>query len=208
MATILMHPATPEAQTLPQNVEAEAAMLGAMMIDNRLADDLIDNPELANAMTGYLISRLAPDIRVRRIGPVAEFCDAWTDLSGTVPPAARHPAGDRPAGSGVRVTPRRGNIMGHRAYRDFAAYNEWANGRLYDAAAALDDAQYRADTGAFFGSIHATLNHLLVTDRIWVDRFDSLDCAQPALDTILFEDFSSLRMARVAEDSRLRGFIK
>ena len=28
--------------TLPQNVEAEAAMLGAMMIDNRLADDLID----------------------------------------------------------------------------------------------------------------------------------------------------------------------
>jgi len=98
--------------------------------------------------------------------------------------------------------------MGHRAYRDFAAYNEWANCRLYDAAAALDDAQYRADTGAFFGSIHATLNHLLVTDRIWVDRFDSLDCAQPALDTILFEDFSSLRMARVAEDSRLRGFIK
>ncbi|OYX14517.1 MAG: hypothetical protein B7Z15_03680 [Rhizobiales bacterium 32-66-8] len=37
------------------------------------ADDLIDNPELANAMTGYLISRLAPDIRVRRIGPAAEL---------------------------------------------------------------------------------------------------------------------------------------
>jgi replicative DNA helicase len=45
MATILAHPATPEAQTLPQNVEAEAAMLGAMMIDNRLADDLIDKLE-------------------------------------------------------------------------------------------------------------------------------------------------------------------
>lgn len=45
MATVLIHPATPEAQTLPQNVEAEAAMLGAMMIDNRLADDLIDKLE-------------------------------------------------------------------------------------------------------------------------------------------------------------------
>ena len=30
---------------LPRNVEAEAAMLGAMMIDNRLADDLVDRLE-------------------------------------------------------------------------------------------------------------------------------------------------------------------
>jgi len=30
----------PEAQTLPQNVEAEAALLGALMIDNRLAEDI------------------------------------------------------------------------------------------------------------------------------------------------------------------------
>ncbi|HEX8655225.1 MAG TPA: replicative DNA helicase [Allosphingosinicella sp.] len=30
----------PEAQSLPQNVEAEAALLGALMIDNRLAEDI------------------------------------------------------------------------------------------------------------------------------------------------------------------------
>ncbi|MGJ3646881.1 replicative DNA helicase [Sphingomonas sp. GlSt437] len=35
-------PAESPAPRLPHNVEAEAAMLGAMMIDNRLADDLID----------------------------------------------------------------------------------------------------------------------------------------------------------------------
>ena len=35
----------PEPQQLPRNVEAEAAMLGAMMIDNRLADDLLDRLE-------------------------------------------------------------------------------------------------------------------------------------------------------------------
>ncbi len=34
-----------ESTSLPQNVEAEAAMLGAMMIDNRLADDLLDKLE-------------------------------------------------------------------------------------------------------------------------------------------------------------------
>lgn len=38
----------PEPQQLPRNVEAEAAMLGAMMIDNRLADDLIDRLEPAH----------------------------------------------------------------------------------------------------------------------------------------------------------------
>ncbi len=45
MATIVPLPTTPESTSLPQNVEAEAAMLGAMMIDNRLADDLIDRLE-------------------------------------------------------------------------------------------------------------------------------------------------------------------
>ena len=39
---------TPEPQQLPRNVEAEAAMLGAMMIDNRLADDLLDRLEPAH----------------------------------------------------------------------------------------------------------------------------------------------------------------
>ena len=37
-----------EPQQLPRNVEAEAAMLGAMMIDNRLADDLVDRLEPAH----------------------------------------------------------------------------------------------------------------------------------------------------------------
>src|SRR4028118_1244338 len=30
----------PEAPSLPQNIEAEAALLGALMIDNRLAEDI------------------------------------------------------------------------------------------------------------------------------------------------------------------------
>jgi uncharacterized damage-inducible protein DinB len=56
-------------------------------------------------------------------------------------------------------------------YRMFGRYNAWANGRLYAAAARLSDEQYRADRGAFFKSIHRTLNHLLATDRIWMQRF-------------------------------------
>ncbi|TIO63114.1 MAG: damage-inducible protein DinB, partial [Mesorhizobium sp.] len=49
----------------------------------------------------------------------------------------------------------------------FAAYNQWANTRIYDAAADLSEEELGRDVGAFFGSMLGTLNHLLVTDRVW-----------------------------------------
>ena len=82
-------------------------------------------------------------------------------------------------------------------YRMFARYNEWANGRLYEAAGQLSVEQYRADRGAFFKSVHGTLNHLLVTDRIWMQRFTGEGEAPDRLDAILFETFDELRAARV-----------
>jgi uncharacterized damage-inducible protein DinB len=92
-------------------------------------------------------------------------------------------------------------------YRMFGHYNEWANGRLYDAAAQLSDEQYRADRGAFFKSVHGTLNHLLVTDRIWMQRFTGEGSAPDRLDTILFESFDELRAAREAEDRRITDYV-
>ena len=52
-----------------------------------------------------------------------------------------------------------------------AGYNRWMNEGIYAAAASLTDAQRREDAGAFFGSIHGTLNHLLWGDQIWMSRF-------------------------------------
>ena len=89
----------------------------------------------------------------------------------------------------------------------FAAYNGWANVRIYDHAASLSDADYRADHGAFFKSIHGTLNHLLVTDRIWMARFIGASDASPRLNSILFETLPELRTARDAEDQRIIAFI-
>jgi uncharacterized damage-inducible protein DinB len=88
-----------------------------------------------------------------------------------------------------------------------AAYNGWANRRLYEAAAALSDADYRADRGAFFKSVHGTLNHLLVADRIWMRRFTGEGEAPTKLDAILFEDFGELRDAREAEDARIERYV-
>lgn len=52
-----------------------------------------------------------------------------------------------------------------------ARYNQWMNRKLYAACARLSDAQYREDRGAFFGSVHGTLNHLLFGDTAWMRRF-------------------------------------
>src|SRR5882757_1960571 len=89
-----------------------------------------------------------------------------------------------------------------------AGYNRWANDRLYAAAAALPDADYRADRGAFFKSVHGTLNHLLAADRIWMRRFTGAGDAPGRLDAVLFEDLAELSAARRSEDERILAFVR
>jgi len=88
-----------------------------------------------------------------------------------------------------------------------AAYNTWANARLYDAATALTDFERKRDVKAYFTSLHGTLNHMLVADRIWLRRLTGEGDAPARLDTVLFESFSELREAREAEDKRLMGHV-
>ena len=52
-----------------------------------------------------------------------------------------------------------------------ARYNQWMNERLYAEAATLPEHAVAQDRGAFFGSLLGTLNHLLVADTIWLQRF-------------------------------------
>ncbi len=56
--------------------------------------------------------------------------------------------------------------------RVMARYNAWQNRNLYDAAGGLSDTDRHRDMGAFFGSIHGTLTHLLWGDMMWMSRFD------------------------------------
>ena len=88
-----------------------------------------------------------------------------------------------------------------------ARYNRWANERLYSATEPLSDSDYRADQGAFFKSLHGTLNHLLVADRIWMHRFTGQGVPPKRLDVILHEDFPALSAARAEEDVRIIGYV-
>ena len=92
-------------------------------------------------------------------------------------------------------------------FDELAAYNRWANRRAYDDAASLPDEVRKRPAGLFFGSVHGTLNHLLVTDYIWMRRFTG-DGPQPQrLNQILHEDFAELRTARELEDERISAFV-
>jgi len=92
-------------------------------------------------------------------------------------------------------------------FRQLAAYNHWANMRIYGAAHEMPEQQYRRATGVFFGSLHGTLNHLLLTDRIWLRRLTGTGEHPDRLDAILFDDRRALLRARIAEDARLSDFV-
>lgn len=84
-----------------------------------------------------------------------------------------------------------------------ARFNEWANARLYGAVARLTEEDYRAERGLFFGSIHRTLNHLLVVDRLWTRRIDGEPHGIVSLDMVLHDSLEELSRAREEEDRRL-----
>src|SRR5687767_7377433 len=89
-----------------------------------------------------------------------------------------------------------------------ARYNAWANTRLYEEACAISDESYRKDVGAFFRSLHGTLNHLLVTDRIWMRRFTGEGEHPSKLNAIMFDDLASLEGARRMEDGRIIQYVE
>jgi uncharacterized damage-inducible protein DinB len=93
-------------------------------------------------------------------------------------------------------------------FQQLARYNQWANGRLYAAVLELPDEMYRKPTGVFFGSLHGTLNHLLLTDRLWLKRLTGIGEELPnQLNAIVFEDRKELAEARVAEDKHILDVI-
>jgi uncharacterized damage-inducible protein DinB len=91
-------------------------------------------------------------------------------------------------------------------FQMLARYNCIANERLYSACAQLDDNEYRKQRAGSFGSIHALLNHILLGDRRWIGLFQDGQRITPPLNQILYDDFASLRSARVIEDARIETF--
>ena len=93
------------------------------------------------------------------------------------------------------------------SFRVMAQYNRWMNERIYAVCAKMSDAERKRDRGAFFKSIHGTLNHLLLGDRIWLGRFVDRPFVVESLDQELYADFDSLRAEREATDAEIIDYI-
>ena len=90
--------------------------------------------------------------------------------------------------------------------RVLARYNRWQNRSIYEAAGTLQDKERKEPRGAFFGSIHGTLNHLLWGDRIWMHRLAGWPAPAPknipeSLD--YFQNWDVLRDERKATDKAI-----
>ncbi len=91
-------------------------------------------------------------------------------------------------------------------FRTMAEYNRWMNERLYAVCAEIPDEERKRDTSAFFKSIHGTLNHLLVGDKLWLGRFFDDPFPVESLDQELYADFDGMRAERVRTDATIIEF--
>jgi uncharacterized damage-inducible protein DinB len=106
-----------------------------------------------------------------------------------------------------------------KQFTRLAHYNHWMNERLYALAAQMSDEERKLDRGAFFKSIHGTLNHILLGDRIWLARFASsghafaalkdhvLPLGVTALGDELYTDFTTLTQERSKTDLAIEAWM-
>ena len=92
--------------------------------------------------------------------------------------------------------------------RMMARYNRWQNAGLFAAADGLEDEVRRADRGAFFGSIHGTLSHLLWGDAMWMSRFDGGGKPSVSIPDSAdwVADWAELGSRRTDMDARISGW--
>ncbi len=88
-----------------------------------------------------------------------------------------------------------------------ARYNAWQNQSLFQAAAGLSEAAREEDRGAFFGSIRATLSHLMWGDLMWMARFDGGEAPGGSItgSPAMF-DWATMWVERPKLDARIAGW--
>jgi len=88
-----------------------------------------------------------------------------------------------------------------------ARYNQWANRDLLAAVRALPQSEVTKHRPSLFKNMLNTLNHPLVTDRMWWAHLHREPHAHKALNEVLFGDFEQLAAARAEMDQRFVDYV-
>lgn len=93
-------------------------------------------------------------------------------------------------------------------FKTLCRYNRWMNEKLYMVCEGIPDTVRKQDMGAFFRSMHGTLNHLLLTDKMWLGRFKQQPFAAQSLDQELYSDFNTLWQERRQTDAAIAAWLQ
>lgn len=85
-------------------------------------------------------------------------------------------------------------------------YNRWANERLFADCERVTEEIYHRNLKTEYGSIHRTLDHILLVDLLWLDRFAGAGDKYPSFDQTITDTFKELRARRQTTDEDLSRF--
>jgi len=86
-------------------------------------------------------------------------------------------------------------------YQTFAQYNQTMNQRIFGVCSKISDDDRKQDRGAFFKSVHSTLDHLILGDRAWMNRLADKDYRLTEIGCDLFDDFEEMAKDRIVLDA-------
>ena len=82
------------------------------------------------------------------------------------------------------------------------------NEKIYDVCSTIPDEDRKKNMGAFFRSIHSTLNHLLYGDIAWIERLRDNKFTPRPMGVDLYDDFDELRVQRVKLDREIIDWVE
>lgn len=88
-----------------------------------------------------------------------------------------------------------------------AKYHYWAYTELFKSTDALSKEEYTKNIGLFFKSVHGTLNHLCLVDRLWYGRYIETPIQVTGLDQELFSDYDSLKKSLLLQAQHWIEFV-
>lgn len=93
-------------------------------------------------------------------------------------------------------------------YPLMAEYSSWMNQKIYNVCSVIPDEQRKQDLGAFFKSIHGTLNHLLYADKVWMGRFTQQPFVGKSLGQELYSNFEELKAEQAKMAQQILAWAK
>jgi len=88
-----------------------------------------------------------------------------------------------------------------------AQYNQWMDEKIYDVCLGIPDDMRKKDMGAFFKSIHSTLNHIYYGDLAWLERLRDKTFTPRQISVDLYENFNELKEAQEKMDSDILEWV-